>query len=100
MATVRHTSSQLKKMESQTDWGLLEKVEDGNIDYSDAPDVSVLLAKGEIRRVGRPAMDRPKKLVTMRLDQDVVDGLKSTGRNWSTRVNGVLKEYLAKIGVQ
>jgi uncharacterized protein (DUF4415 family) len=40
---------------------------------------------------GRPRVDKPKKSVHLRLDQDVVDKFKATGPGWQTRINDVLK---------
>ena len=40
---------------------------------------------------GRPRLERPKKSVHLRLDQDVVDKFKATGPGWQTRINKVLK---------
>ncbi|WP_147492032.1 BrnA antitoxin family protein, partial [Burkholderia pseudomallei] len=31
---------------------------------------------------------------TIRLDDDVLDAFKATGRGWQTRVNAALKEWL------
>lgn len=46
----------------------------------------------EMRRSrGRPKLDAPKKLVTLRLDQDVVEKFRATGRGWQSRINDVLK---------
>ncbi len=43
------------------------------------------------RQRGRPPVERPKKLVTLRLDQDVVEKFEATGKNWRSKVNEVLK---------
>ena len=48
----------------------------------------------QLRRVGRPPSERPKRMVSLRLDQDVVDGLRATGPGWQSRVNAALKEWL------
>jgi uncharacterized protein (DUF4415 family) len=48
-----------------------------------------------IRR-GRPKLDRPKKPVTLRLDADLLDGLRATGPGWQTRVNEALRDWLGK----
>jgi uncharacterized protein (DUF4415 family) len=40
---------------------------------------------------GRPRLDKPKKSVHLRLDQDVVDKFKATGPGWQTRINDALK---------
>ena len=45
-----------------------------------------------IRRArGRPPADDPKLPVTIRLDRDVVDKFKATGKGWQGRINAVLK---------
>jgi uncharacterized protein (DUF4415 family) len=44
------------------------------------------------RRVrGRPRVAKPKKLVTLRLDQEVIDKFEATGTGWRARINEVLK---------
>lgn len=37
----------------------------------------------------------PKQQITIRLDADVVDALKSTGKGWQTRLNSILRKALA-----
>jgi uncharacterized protein (DUF4415 family) len=50
-----------------------------------------------IRRArGRPALSNPKRHVSLRLDPDVIDKFKATGKGWQGRINEVLKQ--AKIG--
>ncbi len=43
------------------------------------------------RRVGRPPLATPKLAVKVRLDADLVDYLRSTGKGWQTRVNDDLR---------
>ena len=45
---------------------------------------------------GRPPMDKPKKAISIRLDQDVIDRFKATGPGWQSRINEALK--VAKVG--
>ena len=45
---------------------------------------------------GRPKSEAPKVSVSLRLDQDVVDGFKSAGPGWQTRMNAVLAESLKR----
>ena len=40
---------------------------------------------------GRPPAEKPKVAVNIRLDQDVVEKFKSTGKGWQTRINEALK---------
>lgn len=63
------------------------------------PDVRPLTdAEWEVARktakVGRPPIPNPKRMVSLRLDQDVVDGLRATGPGWQSRVNAMLREWL------
>lgn len=44
---------------------------------------------------GRPPLERPKKMVSLRMDQDVIDALQASGPGWQTRVNAAIKELLA-----
>ncbi len=41
---------------------------------------------------GRPRAERPRQLVSLRLDPDVVETFKATGPGWQTRMNEVLAE--------
>ena len=43
------------------------------------------------RARGRPKLETPKKLVSLRLDQDVVEKFRATGKGWQSRINDVLK---------
>ena len=43
---------------------------------------------------GRPKVETPKVAVSLRLDQDVVDGFKAGGPGWQTRMNAVLAASL------
>lgn len=47
-----------------------------------------------LRKVGRPKLDHPKELMTMRVDADVLLSIKSTGEGWQTRVNALLREAM------
>ena len=41
---------------------------------------------------GRPRLEHPKKQVTLRLDQDVIDKFKSDGEGWQSRMNDALRK--------
>lgn len=72
------------------------------IDPYDIPDLSTpewqaKLAKVPVQR-GRPPIDSPKKLVSLRLDQDVIEGFRKTGAGWQTRINETLRRSLRRRG--
>jgi uncharacterized protein (DUF4415 family) len=48
-------------------------------------------------RGGRPRAERPKLLVSLRLDPEVVETFKATGPGWQTRMNEVLAEAARKL---
>jgi uncharacterized protein (DUF4415 family) len=46
-----------------------------------------------IRRArGRPAMEKPRKVVSLRLDQDVIEKYRATGKGWQARINADLRK--------
>ena len=62
---------------------------DEDIDFSDAPLV-LDWSKAEVGKFYRP----PKKPVTMRLDSDVVEWLKSEGPGYQTKANWLLRSAM------
>lgn len=66
---------------------------DADIDFSDAPLV-LDWNKAEIGKFYRP----PKKPVTMRLDSDVIDWLKSDGPGYQTKANWLLRSAMLHFG--
>ncbi|MFI3122499.1 MAG: BrnA antitoxin family protein [Methylococcales bacterium] len=43
---------------------------------------------------GRPPIQNPKKLTSVRFDPDILDSFKATGKGWQTRMNDALREWL------
>lgn len=48
------------------------------------------------RRRGRPPVDQPKAPITTRIDADILEAIKATGKGWQTRLNEVLREDVAQ----
>jgi uncharacterized protein (DUF4415 family) len=67
----------------------LRALRDEDIDFSDAPPL-LDWSKAEIGKFYRPR----KKPVTMRLDSDVVDWLKSEGPGYQTKANWLLRSAM------
>lgn len=74
---------------SKTDWGKLSKVKDSEIDTSD---LSLLdkdfFKNAEIR------LPKPKTMVSIRLDEDVLNWFKKQGKGYQTKINEILKMYV------
>jgi len=74
------------------------------VDPDDAPELTsdwfddAQLHVGEmvVRRRGRPRLERPKKLVSLRLSPEVIDKAKALGAGWQTRINDILEEALLR----
>jgi len=49
------------------------------------------LAESIRRSRGRPKVETPKQQVSLRLDPDVIEKFKATGKGWQSRINDVLK---------
>ena len=48
-----------------------------------------------LKSAGRPKANTHKKPVSIRLSPEVVDYFKNTGKGWQTRMDQVLKDYVA-----
>ena len=80
--------------ESQTDWDRLDSMADDEIDFSDLEEVTPeLFVQGVVRHGLKPA---PKKeQITIRLDSDVLLWFRSQGKGYQTRINDLLRAYMA-----
>jgi uncharacterized protein (DUF4415 family) len=81
--------------EQKRDIAALAAKRDEDIDFSDIP-LKLDWSKAEVGKFYRP----PKKAVTMRLDGDVIDWLKSYGKGYQTRVNFLLRHAMASTAVR
>jgi uncharacterized protein (DUF4415 family) len=71
------------------------------VDSDDAPEITTawvaaadVYAGEKLPCRGRPPKSSTKVLTTLRLDPDVVAGLRATGSGWQTRVNDAMREWL------
>lgn len=71
-------------------------------DPDEAPEISQawiesadLYDGARLIRRGRPAGSQ-KTATTIRLDNDVLDAFRITGKGWQTRINQALKDWLKK----
>ncbi len=51
-------------------------------------------ADGTWTHPGRPVSENPKKQVTLRLDPDVIEKFRATGKGWQSRINAELRKVL------
>ena len=56
-------------------------------EYVELPELtSGMLARASLKKSGRPVSANPRKLITIRLPEDVIARWKSTGPGWQTRM--------------
>ena len=66
---------------------------DEDIDFSETPEVPPeMFARGIVRRGLKPI--RRKKLLTLRVDGDVVEWYQKQGPGYQTRINSLLRAYM------
>lgn len=78
----RVTLSEARKLKGETDWERVAAAEDGveeNIDWSSAAFTLPVV----------------KEMVSIRLDQDVLEFFRKGGKGYQTRMNSVLRHYMA-----
>lgn len=49
----------------------------------------------QLRPVGRPKATITKDRITIRLSKEVTEYFRSSGKGWQTKIDRVLKEYIA-----
>ena len=56
-------------------------------EYEELPELTDdMLARGSINKGGRPRAENPKKLISIRLPEDVIQRWLATGPGWQTRM--------------
>jgi len=67
----------------------IEKIQDNEIDYSDIPELD-----DSFWNNATIVYPENKKPITLRLDTDVLEWFRSTGKGYQTRINAILKSYV------
>ena len=56
-------------------------------EYEELPELTdEMLARGTVNKGGRPRSPNPKRLISIRLTDDVIERWRSTGPGWQTRM--------------
>jgi uncharacterized protein (DUF4415 family) len=76
--------------EEQQAWNELKEMRDEDIDLSDIPEQT----GGGWRRVSDLVPAENKQQITLRLDPDVIEFFRGTGRRYQSRINAALRDYV------
>lgn len=68
----------------------LKAIPDSKIDYSDIPETDA-----EFWKHAKLVMPEPKQGVYLRIDPEVLSWFRKNGRGYQTRINAVLRSYVA-----
>ena len=77
------------KTRSKTNWTRVDSLSDRDIDYSDIPELDKDFFKSATL-----VLPEPKTVVTIRLDQQVLEWFKAKGPGYQTRINALLRAYM------
>ncbi|HFD31299.1 MAG TPA: hypothetical protein ENJ28_01105 [Gammaproteobacteria bacterium] len=79
--------------QSQTNWKVVDAMEDKEINLSDLPEISPdKFAKAIVRKGLKPVAKKTQ--VTLRIDTDVLTWFKAQGKGYQTKINALLKAYV------
>ena len=66
-------------------------------EYDELPELTDdMLARGKVNKGGRPRSENPKKLISIRLPEDVILKWRATGPGWQTRMAERLSRVVPK----
>ena len=74
---------------SRTDWERLKNMPDEEIDTSDIPELDE-----EFFHHAKVSLPAGKQLLSLRIDNDVLDWFRRQGKGYQTRINAVLRAYV------
>lgn len=84
-STIKRMSiEEIRKLEGQTDWDRLR----AEGDYEGEAEFEVDWARAEL------VIPEPKRMISLRLDPDVLAFFKAQGKGYQTRINAVLRAYM------
>ena len=58
-----------------------------SLEYEELPELTGdMLARGVVRKAGRPRSEQPRQLISLRLPPEVIERWRATGPGWQTRM--------------
>lgn len=83
----RMSLGDIRKVKSQTDWERVKAAPD----HEGEQEIDVDWSKARL------VDPEPKKLISLRIDADIVDFFKQQGKGYQTRMNAVLRAYMEAV---
>lgn len=92
---VRVSATQARKMTDKTDLKRLKRMSDKDIVRAAKSDPDAAILPRRFWKEALLTAPRAKRQVTLRLDAEVLDFFKQTGKGYQTKINRVLKAFVA-----
>lgn len=90
----RSSTARRSAKEDRTDWKTLRTKTDAQIRVDVASDPDTFIPTSEMWKHAKLVMPERKKPVLLRLDGDVLEWFRRSGRGYQTRINAVLRSYM------
>jgi uncharacterized protein (DUF4415 family) len=81
-------------MKDKTDWTRLRTMTDVDIAHAVAADPDTFIPDTAWFDKAKISLPKPKEMVTLRLDPDIVQWFRHDGRGYQTRINAVLRAFV------
>lgn len=94
----RITAADAKAMKGKTDWKRLRALTDEDIKRAVADDPDESLADADFWKNAKLVLPEAKEKISLRLDRDVLDFFRRSGRRYQTRINAVLRAFMEQEG--
>jgi uncharacterized protein (DUF4415 family) len=93
--TARELAARTRRCESRSDWAKAAATTSNEIEAQVASDPD---EAGMVVDWGRATVEMPvpKAVLNMRVDRDVLDFFRKQGKGYQTRINAVLRSYVAR----
>lgn len=101
MTESRRSTDHASSLTGETDLAQVDAHVIAPEEYDEIPELTDEMMSRAVRgsdpaaiRRGRLVAESRKRLVSIRLDPDLLDALRATGPGWQTRVNDAVREWL------
>jgi len=91
----RSATTRRSAKEDRTDWRAVRAKSDAQIRADVASDPDTFIPTPEMWKRARVVMPERKTPVLLRLDADILEWFRRGGRGYQTRINAVLRSYMA-----
>ena len=94
----RYTADRIREMRARgddsTDWARLQAMTPEEVERNGLAQLKEDGIPEDWYKTAQPARTESKKLLSLRLDSDVIEWFKQQGPGYQTRINAVLKAYM------